>query len=67
MGGGRFASTNAPVQTDIVTSVLGVAALGSSWAGMTMILGAGAVSKVKLGMIFMPPLAVTGLLVSATV
>ncbi len=32
-----------------------------------MILGAGAVSKLKLGTIFMPPLAVTGLAVSATV
>src|SRR5438270_5860911 len=49
-----FARTNAPVQTDMVTSVFFVdlrihsntAALGSLWAGMTITLGAGAFARV---------------------
>src|SRR5438552_18617772 len=48
-----FARTNAPVQTDMVTSVLLVdwriqsstAAGGSLWAGITMTVGAGALSR----------------------
>src|SRR5882724_10926699 len=49
-----FARTNAPVQTDMVTSVFFVdlrihsstASLGLLWAGMTMTFGAGAFSRV---------------------
>src|SRR5437763_16076149 len=48
-----FARTNAPVQTDIVTSVFFVdlriqsstAVAGSLWAGITMTFGAGAFSR----------------------
>src|SRR3979411_2795843 len=60
-----FAKTNAPVQTDMVTSVFFVAlrihsstaALGSLWAGITRTFGAGALARVESGLIFIPPLA----------
>src|SRR6266478_10141383 len=49
-----FARTNAPVQTDMVTSVFlvdsrihfSIASLGLLWAGTTMTFGAGALAKV---------------------
>src|SRR5439155_15505718 len=70
-----FASTNAPVQTDMVTSVdfvdlrihSSVASLGSLCAGITITFGAGAFPNVYSGTIFIPPLVWMGEVDSDTV